>query len=311
MFFLPIGDDVNKRTFPMIGSILVALCVLVYAYEFRLYHELAESWPSRHLSHEERTSLILESDWYRFLLAWGVVPAELKTGRVYTLLTNIFVHYDFAHLFGNMIMLWALVGSLESALGSGRFLACYLIWGVLASAAQAAMQMVQGEIQVPAFGASGAIAGMIGAYFISFGALTKIRCMVWILIYPRIYNVPATAFIFFWFLTQLAGIAEATRPGELRGSGVAWMAHIGGFFAGMATMLVIGGGVRYHRDKSGMLSVEHQSLEFERRRKEWAALEEAARTTCPYCHNELGLREQLNESIYRCPNVSCERVVYR
>jgi membrane associated rhomboid family serine protease len=143
----------------------------------------------------------------------------------------MFLHGDVVHLLGNMLMLWAFVGTLERGLGSVLFVLLYILWGLVAGVAHAVMNWGQG---IPMIGASGAISGVIGAYVVTFGALTNIRTLVWFF-GPRQINVPAGAFVFIWVMSQLSGMQEASAAG---GGGIAWYAHAGGFVAGATTMLI-------------------------------------------------------------------------
>ena len=141
------------------------------------------------------------------------------------------------HILGNMLMLYAFVHTLESTLGLLPFIACYLLWGLVGGLCQAAMDWGQ---DIPLVGASGAIAGMIGAYTVLYGYDAKIRCLLWLPIPTLIFrpikiDVPAIVFGLVWIGLQLWD-ASSDPEGMM---GVAWFAHIGGFIAGLLLMKYI------------------------------------------------------------------------
>ena len=116
------------------------------------------------------------------MFRYGLASKDLQNNRYLGVVTHMFVHGGLMHLLGNMIVLWAFVSTLEHTLGAWIFLIFYLLWGTVAGLAQAAMHWGS---DVPLVGASGAIAGVIGAYWVAFGARTRIRTLVWI-IRPRV-----------------------------------------------------------------------------------------------------------------------------
>lgn len=149
----------------------------------------------------------------------GPAPAELPLPPLATLLSYQFVHGGFWHLAGNMLYLWIFGASLEDALGRGRFVVFYLLGGVLSGLAQ--VLSGPGEI-VPIIGASGAVAMVLGGYLALFPR-RNVLILLWLIFFVRVIRVPAVIFLGLWFFFQVLGSAE----------GVAWMAHIGGFVAGL------------------------------------------------------------------------------
>jgi membrane associated rhomboid family serine protease len=203
----------------------------------------------------------------RFTYAFSTVPAEIVTGRdittpdrivqdpitgdrfrapglqptpvsVYlTLFTSMFMHGGIAHILGNMLYLWIFGDNLEWALGRARYLAFYLLTGVLASLAHVFTTVSFGaNATVPSLGASGAISGVLGGYIVLFPH-RRVRAIVMRLL----TTVPAWAAIGLWFLFQVISGAGVLGKGSQEG-GVAYAAHIGGFLAGMLLVKAFAGG---------------------------------------------------------------------
>jgi membrane associated rhomboid family serine protease len=149
-------------------------------------------------------------------------------------LTNMFLHGGWLHLILNMWTLYLFGPAVEDRLGSGRYLAFYLICGLVASFTHA---IFNPNSAVPALGASGAISGVLGSFILMF-PLARLVIVIPILFFPFFFEVPAILFAAFWFFTQVtAGIAELYMPSQ--GGGIAWWAHTGGFVAGLALTPVL------------------------------------------------------------------------
>jgi membrane associated rhomboid family serine protease len=171
------------------------------------------------------------------VLRGGLIPYEALTLRdvgppdivppPLTVFTSMFLHGSFAHIGGNMLFLWIFGNNVEDALGHVRFLAFYLIAGVAAAAAQTGLGYAAGDLQTPMVGASGAIAGVLAGYWVMFPR-ARILTLIPIFIFIRLVYLPASFFIGAWFVFQLLG---AFLGGA--GGGVAFMAHVGGFVAGL------------------------------------------------------------------------------
>jgi membrane associated rhomboid family serine protease len=165
-----------------------------------------------------------------FVYMWSAIPVNIVHGRaVPTLVTGMFLHASWSHIIGNMIFFWAFGPTMEDAMGRGRFLAFYLIGGILAMLAQVAAAPMS---QVPCLGASGAIAAVMGAFLVTYPR-DRIRTLLFILIFVRITFVPAALLIGFWFVMQLFSAGEVSR--HVQTGGVAYLAHIGGFLFGVLT----------------------------------------------------------------------------
>jgi membrane associated rhomboid family serine protease len=212
---LPIGDDrVQGGPAPVITFGLIALNVLAFLIELTQPSDAA-----------------LQS----FIQAWGVVPREYSVGRDLapaiplpfwsTLFTSMFLHGGWMHLGGNMLYLWIFGDNLEKMMGNVRFLVFYLVCGLAASFAH----IVFGPgSNIPAVGASGAISGVLGGYLLLFP-----RNNVRVLTRGGIAHVPAIVVLGFWIVIQMInGLGSMAATTET--AGVAYMAHIGGFVAGLA-----------------------------------------------------------------------------
>jgi membrane associated rhomboid family serine protease len=182
-----------------------------------------------------------------FIEAWGVVPREYSAGRDLapsiplpfwsTLLTSMFLHGGWAHLGGNMLFLWIFGDNIERRLGHARFLAFYLACGLAAGIAHILFNIHSG---VPTVGASGAISGVMGGYLLLFPN-NRVRVMT----QGGITAVPAFVMLGLWILMQFVSqLGSITDTGET--GGVAYLAHIGGFVAGLALVAVMGGRRQRH-----------------------------------------------------------------
>ncbi len=240
----PVGDFIRTRRPPIVNWLLLVANAGIFVYTLTL-----NSTPDQIIS-GFRTS---ESD--RFLIEWGFVPACLgdylglpvnanpremagfcpTDGREpLQVFTSMFVHAGWAHILGNMLFLWVFGDNVEDRLGHARYLAFYLLSGVVAVGAQTYMAL---DTVLPAVGASGAIAGILGAYLV-LHPKARIRVVIFpFFFFP--FFLPAILLIGIWFATQLffglASTGDATA-----GAGVAWWAHIGGFVAGVILIVAFG-----------------------------------------------------------------------
>jgi membrane associated rhomboid family serine protease len=177
----------------------------------------------------------------QFFYSAGVIPSEYLTGQnlgppppggviFLTLFSSMFMHGGFLHIASNMLYLWVFGDNVEDAMGHMGFLVFYLVCGILASLAHIFMNMGS---QIPSIGASGAIAGVLGAYLVMFPGAT-IRTLVFLGPFILLPRISALILIGFWFLTQaFAGLVSLGAATE-QTPGVAVWAHIGGFIAGLA-----------------------------------------------------------------------------
>ncbi len=165
-----------------------------------------------------------------FVKQWSVIPADIAAGRHWiTILTAMFMHAGWMHIIGNMVFLWAFGPEIEEAMGRLRYLIFYLASGLAASLAQVAAMP---SSTIPNLGASGAIAGVMGAFLITYPR-DQIRTLVLFGWFARITFIPAALLIGLWFLIQL--FSEVGAVANVQSGGVAYLAHVGGFIFGAIT----------------------------------------------------------------------------
>src|SRR5271166_4805430 len=165
-----------------------------------------------------------------FVKQWSLVPADIVAGRHWiTILTAMFMHAGWMHIIGNMVFLWAFGPEVEDAMGALRYLAFYLLSGLVASLAQIAAMPCS---TVPNLGASGAIAGVMGAFLITYPH-DEIRSLLVLGWFVRVTFIPAALLIGVWFLIQFFNQVGAVAG--VQGGGVAYTAHVGGFVFGVIT----------------------------------------------------------------------------
>jgi len=228
MLAIPLYDDTPRIRVPIVTYGLISACVVVFLWQSGL--------TTRAATNVDYSFGMVPS----VLLGEKHLPHQLQLVPSWlTLVTSMFLHGGWLHLIGNMIYLWIFGRGVESALGSGRYFVLYLVSGVVAALTQA---LVDPSSSVPMIGASGAIAGVLGAYLLLFPR-SNVVVFIWIIILVRLVTVPAPILLGLWFLLQLMG-AAAAKSGE---PGVAVWAHVGGFIAGMLLLLVL------HRRQMGML----------------------------------------------------------
>lgn len=203
---LPLRDHNPSQGVPFVTYSIIVLCILVWFYE---------------------AFFVLDVE--SFFVRWALQPGEIMTGQAYgTFLTSIFLHGGFMHLAGNMLFLKIFGDNLESRMGHVLFLLFYLISGIAASIAQIWMNPTS---MIPMVGASGAIAGVMGAYLILYPK-AKVDTLM-----PAGFGIvalPAFTMLGYWFLAQLL---SGTLTYGAEGGGVAYGAHIGGFIAGFILIL--------------------------------------------------------------------------
>jgi membrane associated rhomboid family serine protease len=229
--FLPLKDKNPTLHFPFVTIALIAVNIAVFIYELSLgpgVNAFIASYGAIPYEITQNTDL---TGWYRGLpFAHEQGPPVLQL----TLLSSMFMHGSFFHIVGNMLFLWIFGNNIEDILGSARFLLFYLACGLIAALTHIATDP---SSPIPMVGASGAVAGVLGAYLISFPR-ARVLTLVFFFIFIRIIELPAALILFFWFVIQaFSGAAELTS-GSASG-GVAWFAHIGGFLAGAIFMVLL------------------------------------------------------------------------
>jgi len=215
---LPLRDHNPGRTIPLVTWSLIAINILVFLYQLSLQAGSEEAL-------------------YRFVRVMGVVPYEITRGVdipppnpvsiYFSLFTSMFIHGGWVHLLGNMWYLFLFGNNVEDSMGSVRFLIFYLICGLAAAGAQIATAWTS---RIPLIGASGAIAGVLGAYLVLFPR-AQVDTLVFLGYFVRLVQIPALYVLGFWIVIQFfSGLASLSMPAV---GGVAWFAHIGGFLAGL------------------------------------------------------------------------------
>lgn len=220
---IPLRDTIPSRSVPLVNGALIAACVGVFVLQ-----------------------LLSGSGGEALVRTFGFVPArlfhaaELGPGSsalgATGLLSSMFLHGGLLHLAGNMLFLWVFGDNVEDALGHGRYLLFYLASGVLAALFQGLLAPAS---LVPMVGASGAIAGVLGAYFVLYPHARVVTVVPLFLLFPLV-EVPAFLFLLVWFLFQFwEGSSSLLAAGRTSGGGIAWWAHVGGFAAGIALLVLL------------------------------------------------------------------------
>ena len=216
---IPIRDSIRSKRFPKVNLALIIINIAIFIYELGLSsHGLQQ-----------------------FVNQYGAVPARVMTGEgaintILPMFTAMFLHGGWLHLGGNMLFLWVFGDNVEDRLGSVRYLLLYLATGLAGFLIQMGSNPASA---VPMIGASGAIAGTLGAYLIMFPR-SKIVALVPIFFFFTFVEMPALIFLFLWFGLQLLnGVAAIGTQGNM----VAWWAHIGGFLTGLVGAVMMRGGM--------------------------------------------------------------------
>ena len=205
---IPLRDVIPSRTVPFVTITIIVLNAAAWMLEL--------SMPPRELN--------------QFLFAWGVVPANVHPA---TLVTSMFLHGGWLHIVGNMWYLWIFGDNVEDRFGHGRFVVFYLLCGMTAAFGQIIMEP---SSMVPTIGASGAIAGIMGAYFVLFPS-SRVLTLIPFLFFD-IIEVPAIVLLGFWFLMELVNAGAVAVTAGTGGGGVAFAAHVAGFLVGVGGVFV-------------------------------------------------------------------------
>lgn len=213
---IPIRDSIPCNTTPYVTWGIMAICIGVYLLMLLMPDSMAQ----------------------HFLYRYGMVPLRytnptwsrhfgLPPDYYFSFLSSLFLHGGWLHLLVNMMFMWIFADNIEDLMGHKRFVAFYLICGLLATYTQWYFSQ---NLIVPVVGASGAIAGVLGAYFFRF-PYARVVIMVPILFFPFFFEIPAIAFLGLWVILQLQELTTASLfPGM--GGNSAWYAHLGGFVVG-------------------------------------------------------------------------------
>jgi membrane associated rhomboid family serine protease len=219
---IPLKDTIPSRTVPFVNYTLILINLACFFYQLSLGHHLEQ-----------------------FIYTWGVVPANFfaplslahphLVQRVLPLFTSMFLHGGWLHFLGNMLYLYIFGDNVEDRLGHARYFLFYLLCGVLAAAAHL---LASHGSRLPTIGASGAIAGVMGAYFFLYPQ-ARVVTLIFIFFFFDIVEIPAFFFLAIWFIFQFLSGSLVSAQDAMSG-GVAWWAHIGGFVAGIVLLFVFG-----------------------------------------------------------------------
>jgi membrane associated rhomboid family serine protease len=223
---IPLRDANPVRRTPVVTIAIIVACIAAFAYRLGL-----DSTPDGGAAAGA------------FFEQYGLVPAHLtaaiESGRglaeqVLAIVTSMFLHVDLPHIVGNMIFLWIFGNNIEDRLGRVGFIAFYLLAGLVAALTQVAIDPTS---TVPMVGASGAISAILGAYVVLFPG-ARVLSLVFLVFFYQLIEVPAWAYLGFWFVLQLLdGLGSLGADGSQ--GGVAFFAHIGGFVAGVILGLLL------------------------------------------------------------------------
>jgi membrane associated rhomboid family serine protease len=206
---IPLRDVIPSRSTPYITVTLIVMNAAAWLYELTL--------PSEVLS--------------VYLQLYGVVPADFSTP---TLVSSMFLHGGWSHFIGNMWYLWIFGDNVEDRMGHARFVAFYLLCGIVAALGHVAMDP---SSTLPTIGASGAIAGVMGAYFVLYPH-SRVLTLIPLIIYFEIVELPAVLLLGFWFVMQLFNAGAIAVTASTTGGGIAFAAHVAGFVAGLLGVFV-------------------------------------------------------------------------
>jgi len=216
---IPLRDTQPSNSTPFVTVALIAVNVLLFLYQVSLNpYELND-----------------------LISGYGIVPERLQPA---TVVTSMFLHGGWLHIIGNMWFLWIYGDNIEDVLGHGKYLVFYLLCGLAAGITHIVLNP---DSRVPTIGASGAIAGVMGAYLVKFPH-SRVVTLVPIFIFLTVMEIPAAFMLLYWFAIQIFSGVGSVGYSNVSSGGVAWFAHVGGFVGGVLLVYVLGTHRRYrHR----------------------------------------------------------------
>lgn len=221
---IPIRDDQPSFTKPFVNYFIIGLNVLVY-----LLFE-----PPVHSRAFQVFTFQFGLIPHDFVRAIAGVPQYPRAANALTILTSMFMHGDFFHILGNMWFLWIFGDNVEDHLGHFSYLTFYLICGIAAALTDIA---ITPSSDVPLIGASGAIAGIMGAYIVLYPR-ARVQTLVILIVFFTFWWLPAWVFLGYWFLIQFVATSVTAASAQHQTGGVAFAAHVGGFIAGLILIKV-------------------------------------------------------------------------
>ncbi len=220
----PLRDTQPSYSKPVVTVLLIVINLLVFLFEFSLDPYTLN----------------------QFIAQYGLIP-DPRYFHVSAILTSMFVHGGWLHVLGNMWFLWIFGDNIEDILGHEKFLLFYLLCGLAAALSQVVLTLLfAGDTRVPMVGASGAIAGVMGAYLVKFPH-SRILTLIPIIIFFTTIEVPAWFMLVYWFAIQLFSGWGSISETQYAQGGTAFFAHVGGFLAGVALIYLMGAWQRYYR----------------------------------------------------------------
>jgi membrane associated rhomboid family serine protease len=214
----PIRDTQPSYSRPIVTILIIVLNVVVFLYEFSL-DEYSRNY---------------------FIANYGLIPARFHTSAV---ITSMFLHGGWLHIIGNMWFLWIFGDNIEDVLGHAKYLVFYVLCGIAAGMTQT---FFNAGSRLPMVGASGAIAGVMGAYLVKFPH-SRIVTLVFVFFFITTIDVPAVLMLLYWFFIQIFNGIGNFGHSHLSQGGTAWFAHVGGFIAGILLVNLLGTREKYMR----------------------------------------------------------------
>ncbi len=209
----PLRALIQRNSFPVVTLALIIINVYVFLYQELLSPQATEA----------------------FLVQYALIPDRIHLAAF---VTSMFLHAGWMHIIGNMWFLWVFGGLIEDALGSPKYLLFYLLCGIASAFVQFVVNLGS---PIPTVGASGAIAGVMGAFVLLYPR-ARIDTLIFIIIFITRVELPAALMLLYWFALQLfSGLSSFSHMGVEQGQGVAWFAHVGGFLAGMGLVVLFRG----------------------------------------------------------------------
>lgn len=210
---IPLRSSEPHYTRPTVNLVLIAINVAVFLYELSLGN-------GYRLNH--------------FIALYGIVPDRLNVASIFT---SMFIHGGWLHILGNMWFLWVFGRGIEDVLGHAKYLFFYLVCGVAAAIAHI---LVNSNSTVPTIGASGAIAGVMGAYLVTFPR-ARVVTLVILFIFITTVDIPAAFLLLYWFAIQFFNGVGSVGYSQASSGDVAWFAHVGGFITGILLIKLMAG----------------------------------------------------------------------
>ena len=215
---IPLRDSQPRYSKPVVTVSLIAVNMLIFLYQLSL-----DSFSLNQL-----------------IASFGLIPSRLHPEA---LVTSMFLHGGWLHVIGNMWFLWIYGDNVEDALGHAKYLLFYLLCGVAAGLVHV---VFNADSRMPTIGASGAIAGVMGAYVVKFPR-SRIVTLVPVFFFLTTFEIPASVILVYWFVVQFFSGFWTIGSSQLSHGGVAWFAHVGGFLAGILLIYVLRPRERYRR----------------------------------------------------------------